>query len=307
MTPVPQLPDKQRPAPSVRSLNQWLRDAEAQSGLSQQWLGWQLASTVVVAALQRAIGPDATPLFLVKGGVYVQLQLGEKAITRATKDIDTLFRGTVDEFATSLRQVITQPWGPFSLETTPVERIEGVRRLVKPCRFDVRLMVKGAVWRRVRVEVSFPEGQIATDTQPVPAPPIGFFGLDTPDHLAGIVMDYQIAQKLHACTDPDTPAWINDRVRDVIDVNLLHKHFYPGDPPPGLRAACLDLFDARAAEATQLGDPSRHWPPTVIANNQWRVLFPDLATAVGLEETLDQAVAALNQWIRGIDETKGAL
>jgi len=149
----PPLPGKQRPAPSVRSLNQWLRDAEEKSGLSQQWLGWQLASTVVVAALQRAIGSDEAPLFLVKGGVYVQMQLGEKALTRATKDIDTLFRGSVDDFTSALRQVITQPWGPYTLETTPVERIEGVRRLVKPCRFDIRLLVKGAVWRRVRVEV----------------------------------------------------------------------------------------------------------------------------------------------------------
>ena len=304
MTPVSRsrLPDKQRPVPSVRSLNQWLRDAETQSGLSQQWLGWQLASTVVVAALQRAIGADAA-LFLVKGGVYVQLQLGEKAVTRATKDIDTLFRGDVDEFTAALRQVITQPWGPFTLETTPVQRIEGARRVVKPCRFDVRLLVKGAVWRRVRVEVSFPEGHIASSTQPVPAPPIGFFGLDTPDHLAGIVMEYQIAQKLHACTDPDTPAWINDRVRDVIDVNLLHKHFYPGDPPASLKAACVDLFGARAVEASQLGDEPRHWPPIVVANDQWKMLFTDLAASVGLEQTLDHAIAELNQWIRAIDQT----
>jgi hypothetical protein len=139
-----ELPDKDRPSPSVRSLNQWLRDAERQTGLSQQWLGWQLASTVVIAALQRATGADAVPLFLVKGGVYVEMQLGGKAQTRATKDIDTLFRGTVEEFTATLRQVMTKPWGPFTMETTDIEQIAGAKRLIKPCRFDVRLNVKGA-------------------------------------------------------------------------------------------------------------------------------------------------------------------
>jgi hypothetical protein len=295
------LPAKKRPEPSARSLNQWLRDAEKQTASPQQWLGWQLASTIVIAALQRAMGPDAVPLFLVKGGVYVEMQLGGKAPIRATKDIDTLFRGTVADFATTLRQVMAQPWGPFTLETSDIEQIAGAKRLVKPCRFDVRLNLKGAIWRRVRVEASFPEAHIADHAYPVPVPPVGFYGVDAPDQVSGIVMDYQVAQKLHACTDPDTTEWTNDRVRDVIDINLLHDHFYPGDPPASLKRAVTDLFEARASEAAQLGEPTRHWPPVVTANNQWRILYPDLAASVGLELPLDAAIAQLNTWITAID------
>ena len=242
-TPGRPLPVKNRPSPSVRSLNQWLRDA------------------------------------------------------------DTLFRGSVDEFMVTLRSVIAKPWGPFMLETTPVEQIDGVRRLVKPRRFDVRLMLKGAVWRRVRVEVAFPEGANASRTQPVPAPSAGFFGVDTPDHLVGIAMDYQVAQKIHARTDPDTPEWVNDRVRDVTDLNLLHDHFYPGEPPASLKAACVDLFNARAAEAMQSGDNPRYWPPVVAANHLWRSLYPDIATSIGLDISLDEATAKLNTWIQTIDST----
>ena len=303
MSDAPGLPDKERPLPSVRSLNQWLRDAERLTGLSQQWLGWQLASTVVISALQRTMGSNSLPLFLVKGGVYVEMQLRGLAQTRATRDIDVLFRGTTDEFMTQLRRVVSQPWGPFTLETTDVELIAGVKRVVKPCGFDVRIMVKGATWRRVRVEVSFPEGRIAERAQPVPAPPIGFFGVDAPDHVAGIVMDYQVAQKIHACTDEDTDGWVNDRVRDVIDANLFHDYFYAGGPPPSLKLACLDVFESRAREATQLGMVPRHWPPVVEPNDLWRSLYPGLAASVGSQVSLDEAIGRLNTWIAAIDAT----
>jgi hypothetical protein len=44
----------------------------------------------------------------------------------------------------------------------------------------------------------------------------------SPDALATLALRFQIAQKLHACTDPhDSPASINDRPRDVVDLLLL--------------------------------------------------------------------------------------
>jgi len=296
------LPGKNRPLPSARSLNQWIRDAEKLSGTSGQWLSWQLACVVVVAALQRALGTDAAPLFLVKGGVYVEMRLAGRARPRATKDIDTLFRGTVEEFGLALRQTMGEPWGPFTLENTAVEQIAGAKRIVKPCRFDVRLNLKGATWRRVRVEVSFPEGRIAEYAQPVPTPPVGFFGVTAPEHLVGIAMDYQVAQKLHACTDPDRNGYVNDRVRDVIDINLLHDHFYLAAPPASLKRACVDLFEARATEAIQLGEPSRHWPPVLVANEKWQALYPDLAASTGSDIVLDEAIAKVNAWIDAIDD-----
>jgi len=74
-----------RPVPSARQLDQWVRDARELTGGAEQRIGWVLASTVVIAALQRILGHDGRPLFLVKGGLYLELQLGLKA--RATKDV----------------------------------------------------------------------------------------------------------------------------------------------------------------------------------------------------------------------------
>jgi hypothetical protein len=120
------LPDKARPEPSARALNTWVRDAVRLTGMRERRVGWMLASTVVIAALQRASGVDGRPLFLAKGGVYLEMQLGLGA--RVTQDIDTLFRGTVDGFMAALADVMSVPWGPFALQISNVEVIAGANR-----------------------------------------------------------------------------------------------------------------------------------------------------------------------------------
>lgn len=292
-----ELPAKDREPASARVLNVWLRDAQNLTGVAERRIGWLLASTVTVAALQRALGEDGQPLFLVKGGLFMEFHLGLGA--RVTKDIDTVFRGGMDEFERALDAAIAEPWGPFVLERGVLEEISGARRIVKPRRFHLKLLVKGATWRRLKVEVSFPEADLAAVAEPVPAPSTAFFGIYTPDRLAGIAMAYQVAQKLHACTDPDDPpTFVNDRVRDIPDLLLIKQHFYPDGPTPGVRAACVELFAARAAESVALGRAPRTWPPVIAApNSEWRNNYTALAASVGITLNLDDALATLNDWI----------
>ncbi|MDR0435460.1 MAG: nucleotidyl transferase AbiEii/AbiGii toxin family protein [Propionibacteriaceae bacterium] len=265
-------------------------------------IGWMVASTVVIAALQRAQADDQQPLFLVKGGLYLELQLGVKA--RTTKDVDTLFRGTAKEFEDAVDQVLVEPWGPFTLQRTRLERVVKAPRLIKPYRFDVTLVVRGKTWRRVQVEVSFPEGGICSQTVPLPAPPVSYFGLDTPDQIVAIAMDYQVAQKMHAASDPDIPPdIINDRVRDIVDLVLIKRHFYRDDPiPASLRTACLDVFNARAEEAVAVDKPPRGWPPLFASNSAWEKAYPKLAAEVGLTLALEEAIAFVQEWVAQIDQ-----
>jgi hypothetical protein len=59
-----------------------------------------------------------------------------------------------------------------------------------------------------------------------------------------------------------------------------------------------------ATEAVILGMPARNWPPRLVApSNGWRRNYPTLADAVGIRLTLDEAIAALNDWILKIDDT----
>jgi hypothetical protein len=174
-------------------------------------------------------------------------------------------------------------------------------KVLKPRRFWVRLTAKGAVWRRIQVEVSFPEGGMAGSSLAVASPNIGFFGLEAPEQLIGVAMDYQVAQKLHAASDPDDDAYENQRVHDMIDLRLLKDDFYPGRPPVSLKAACLDIFEYRADEAAQLGRSVRHWPPVFHVNEYWRRSYPPLAKSLGLALTLDESIAGIEEWVREID------
>jgi hypothetical protein len=291
------LPDKKRPVPSIQAMEKWIHDAEHATGVAPKRLGWLVASTVVVAALQRVLAPDHQPMFLVKGGVYIEFQLGLGA--RATTDVDTLFRGDLAQFEERLDAALAQPWDPFELARTEIEVINAPK-LVKPRRFWVKLLTKGRVWRRVKVEVSFPEGSSGTRPAAVPAPNIGFFGVAVPDHLVGQAMDYQVAQKLHAASDPDVDGYENQRVHDIIDLVLLKDAFYPGEPPASLRSACLDTFAFRVEEARQLGRSARDWPPVFRINAAWRAAYPPLATALGLRLDVDQAVSEVAAWVTRI-------
>jgi hypothetical protein len=294
------LPATERPKPSARLLDQWVRDAQAMTGGADKRIGWMLSSTVVIAALQRARRADAEPLFLVKGGLYLELRLGLAA--RATRDVDTLFRGSAQEFERSVDQALAEPWGPFRLERTALERVAKAPQLVKPYRFDVKLIVQGKTWRRIQVEVSFPDGNAGETVARIEAPSVGFFGVQSPDEIVGIAMDYQVGQKMHAASDPDIPPdLINDRVRDIIDLLLVKARFYTADPaPPTLQAACLDVFSSRAAEAGAIGRPERHWPPVFAANATWERAFPALAMSVGVGLTLEEAVRAVQDWANGL-------
>lgn len=117
-------------------------------------------------------------------------------------------------------------------------------------------------------------------------------------------MRFQIAQKLHAVSDPhDPPAHVNDRARDVVDLLLLRRLVTETDCPSlaQIRAAGVDVFEARADEAQQRGYPGRAWPPTVAAHPHWSGDYQRAAASAGITLSLDEAVAEVNNWIARLD------
>jgi len=297
--PFNALPDRGKEPTSKRNLDAWIEQAQPKTGVGSGRLGWLVASSVVIAALQRTRADDGHPRFLLNGGAYLEVRLGLRA--RATKDIDTLFRGDFDDFLAVLDATLTESWGAIELQRTEVTIIEGARRVVKPRRLKVKLLINGQTWRSVVVEVAADEGQAGANVELFTGPPLHHFGIPSPVELAGIVFDYQVAQKLHACTDPHAPPdQINARARDLVDLAIIRDAFYrePHDLP-ALRAACADVFAARAIDAEALGFAIRTWPPTVRAYDDWPT---DFADAVGDRDlTLEDAIDQVNDWIQQID------
>ena len=288
-----------------QAIDKWIHDAERELGIGVRRLGWMVASGVVAAAIQRVRHTDGLPRFLIKGGAYLELRLGLRA--RATKDVDTLFRGNFDDSIDVLDEALAEPFDGITFKRTEPEEINVPGRVVKPRRFDILLRLRGKTWRHITLEVSADEGGAGAAADQFRPPSLAHFGLGTPEMTAALVMDYQVAQKLHACTDPHTEEHPNDRVRDVVDLHLLKSAFYDeGHDLHSLATACRSLFAARAEEARQTGQVTpRLWPPEIVAHPPWRVDYSTYAEEVELSLSLDEAVLAINKWIEEIDAVEG--
>jgi hypothetical protein len=300
------LKPKAGPPGSVRILDGWVNQAQGQIGLGADGgrLGWLIASTVVVAALQRAVDESGSSLFLLKGGTLLQHRLG--LASRATKDVDGLIRSDLDTFVVTLDRALELPWGPLTLSRTAIEVIETPTRVIKPRRFDVLVALRGQTWRRIQVEIAPDEGGAGAESEPFLPPTLRGFGLPEPGQLVGLALRFQIAQKLHACSDPhDPPAAINDRARDIVDLLLLRELTTTNGAPTlaELRGACEAIFTARASDANHLGREPRTWPCAVVAHPHWTNDYARAATSAGVEVSLDDGVTTVNNWVNEIAAT----
>ncbi len=238
-------------------------------GIGAGRLGWMVASNVVIAVLQRISSDDGEPLFLLKGGTYIEQRLGVRA--RATKDVDTLFRGSFENYLETVDKCLAEPIDNITFQRTEPQLIDVPGKTVKPQRFQIKLAIRGKTWRSITVEVSPNEGSTGVGVERFHVPSLAYFGIHNPATTAGILMDYQVAQKLHACTDPHTEEQPNDRVRDVVDLHLLKQAFYDGVDLSSLAAACKDLFAAREAQANQTGVVS----PSIASERPRRSTHPE--------------------------------
>jgi hypothetical protein len=233
------------------------------------------------------------------------LQHRLSATARTTKDVDGLIRGDMDAFFLALEGALAEPWGPLMLRRGEVEVVNTPTKIIKPRRFDVIIEFRGVIWRRIQFEVSSDESGIGEDFEAIEPPPLSGFGLPDPDTLVGVAMRFQIAQKIHAVSDPhEPPDSINDRGRDVVDLLLLRDLAAQTGSPTltEIHAAGAALFQARAEEAQQLSLPAREWPPTVAGYAHWHHDYERAAASASIELPLDAAVAEINAWIAQVDK-----
>lgn len=295
---------KRKTPTSARILASWVLQAEQAMGAPGNGgrLSWLVASTVVIAALQRALDQGGTSRFLLKGGTLLQHRLHLAA--RATRDVDGLVRGDIESFLGTLDESLGLNWGPLTLRRSEIEVIPVPTKVVKPRRFSVTLSLQGVTRRKIQVEISPDEGAAGESYETITPPPLDRLGLPNPDQLLGIALQYQIAQKVHAATDPhDPPLVVNDRARDVVDLLLLRDlAVAEGSPSRSkIRAAILDIFASRAAEATELGRAPREWPTRLTALEHWHSDFESAADSAGLSHDLEDAIGQVNAWLDSID------
>lgn len=118
-------------------------------------------------------------------------------------------------------------------------------------------------------------------------------GLPEPQPVPVLTLPVQMSQKLHACTAPDAHGWVNDRVYDLVDLQLI-RHDLADDALADVRTACERLFRARQGHA---------WPPVVSARDGWAERYRqerDGLEAATIINDLDAAIIWANELIAAV-------
>lgn len=277
-------PPKRMPS-QVNHLERLLQSYGRATGVAPNRLRRWMTMMVMIGALDRVQADPHQPLFLVKGGVAMELRLRQGA--RATRDLDMVFLGDPDQLVAALDAALAERYSLFSFERGTAEPIGTTQSQ----RLDVKVAFNGRSWATVRLEISPPEGRSGDESQVLDAISIEDFGLIGPEKVRCMSIRYQIAQKLHACTEVFPLGRENDRFRDLIDLLLLRAL----DPDlTAIRHACVDIFASRAKHA---------WPPTLEAPSSWAEPHARLAGELDFAITdLDEAARLVGEFIGEIDE-----
>jgi hypothetical protein len=267
------------PPPNLRSLEQRIRNLETDDTNS---LRRQVTMAMVVVG-------QLIPEGAVKGGTAMALRYG-RAESRFTQDLDATrvhpLREFLDDFEASLNQGWAGSTGRVVDRQPP--RPPGIPPAYVMQPFDVKLDYLGRSWRTVKFEIGHneiddalePELRIASDLVEL----FTDLGLPAPGPIPVMRADHQVAQKLHAISEPGS-----ERVRDLVDLQLLDR----GEnlDMAEVKATCIRLFDYRRRQA---------WPPVMEVGAGWGELYEAAIEGVDALSDIEAAVAWVNDLIRRI-------
>ena len=280
------LTPRSKPPHNANVLGKWLTEAATESGVAAGRLRRQLGFMILAAMLDSARDhDDGHPLFLVKGGVAMELRTGGSA--RATRDFDAALRADPDQLTTHLDPALRRGFGDFTARRTEVEPVADTGAL----RCEIKISYRNKPVITVPFEVAGAERSMHADLDHVPALSLAHVGIDGPHTVACITVRWQIAQKLHACTERMTDRK-NERFRDILDLLLLGNLVRDG-AWADLRVACIDVFTGRAKHT---------WPPDLTIPDSWHAGYRTMAEGIGLEMSdVTAAAAVVRQLIQRID------
>lgn len=170
------LPARDKPPHNVNVLGRWLTEVSHPLGprggsTPAGWVGF-----MIVAAMldQTRRGDDGEALFLIKGGVAMELRMGGSA--RATKDLDAALRRPIAELADHLDPALREGFGDFGATRSELEPIRGTGAI----RCDIKLAYRNRPVVTVPLEVAEVEASMGSDVDRVPARPLSDLGIEGP-------------------------------------------------------------------------------------------------------------------------------
>lgn len=279
---------KAKPPATSRVLDRWIADKARADGVAVDRARRSLSFMVVSAALSQLVDETGVPLFILKGGVAMELRFGLRA--RASKDYDTAFRQELARLEAVLDTAQRHPVGRFVVSAGPARPIgpTGALQILLTIRYGTQ------PWGKVTLEVSATEGGSGRADEidyRKPSPEFSIFGIEEmQDDVPCFPLRYQIAQKLHACTEI-LGHKENARFQDLLDLLLLEE-LVAEDAWGDVRAACEEVFSLRGKQS---------WPPNVTVFPGWPLPYADLAERATFPITdVNEAADAVTAMIRRI-------
>jgi hypothetical protein len=245
-----------------RALEQRITNAAKERGTTAARLRRLVGFAVLCETLSEAVARGIIPVFFVKGGVAVELRLG--LLARATRDLDIGLCAPPNELLPLLDSALDVGFGDFGL------RRRGEARALEngAVALEVAVVYLGRPWATVDLDLASATPDWETDS--VPPIALAELGLASPRSVPCLAIPAQIAQKIHALTEPEPRGRPNPRARDVLDVLLLVQLVETDDA--AVRAACERVFAERA---------SRPWPISSFAfPAAWHGILTELAREV---------------------------
>jgi hypothetical protein len=275
---------QREPPTNVASLLARIRNVAQEREQQERRIQRAIASTVVGQML-----PDG----VVKGGTAMKIRVGE-AGSRYTPDFDASRSRnvTVDDYVEQLRDRLERGWSGFTgtvrvLEPRQVEDVPA-DYVMQP--FEIRLAYQGRHWLTVEFELGHDEVGSTEDRDLRIAGDIleifATVGLEEPAPIPLMLVEHQIAQKLHACTYVNAKTNRNDRAHDLVDIQILEQE--ETIDYAELREIGTRLFAARRAQ---------EWPPTIVEYDKWDTIYAEAAEGLDVLPTVAEAVAWANDLI----------
>jgi hypothetical protein len=263
---------------SVRSLEQRIRNLEGDDTLA---LRRRVGMALVVVG-------QMLPEGAIKGGSAMALRYGRG--TRFTQDLDAARVQPLAQFRSNFEDSLATGWAGFTgrLVEKAAPRPTGVPTTYVMQPFDVKLDYQGRPWCTVKFELGHneigdadePEYQLADDLAQL----FIEVGLEVPKPVRVMRADHQVAQKLHAVSEPGS-----ERARDLVDLQLLDKA--EELDLAQVKATCLRLFEYRQRQA---------WPPTIETGAGWDTLYKAAIEEIDVLPDVVAAVMWVNQFVQRI-------
>ena len=273
----------------ARLLDVWARETEeaVTSGRLRRLVG----VTAIVQMLDGLKDEAGQERIAFKGGAALELRFGFRA--RASNDLDGAYRGEVSEAIGLIDEGVRRGWSGFTGTTSEGESITGTGLAVAPVRFRVRLLYKAKDFVTVPMELSPVEGRSLDQVEVLPAAvslePVQLTGAAA---IPFLPIRYQVAQKLHACTEDVGEESPNQRARDLADILLIEELALTDDQMSGLRDACVEIFGLRGKHP---------WPPAVVVWPGWDDIWGRLMETERLDYSIAEAVARVQDLVDRID------